>query len=192
MEGLKRKLSYRDIQLDASDRRIMCFAHVVDLSSGRVIQTVDPKTLRADDSDDDCDSAVPSNPISLARSVVRAIRASGMRRDAFDDVIKNGNAKGWFQEGNPPRPVQVEHLQLLRDVQTRWDSVYHMLKRLRVMRPVRLNVSLKLMHAEQLVYQAVDYFLDLPNNRDLAKFKILPHDWDTLQDVEVVLSVSCK
>ena len=49
------------------------------------------------------------------------------------------------------------------------------------------------MHAEQqleLIYQAIDYFLALPNNKDLAKFKILPDIWNYLQDVEVVLGVS--
>jgi len=75
-----------------------------------------------------------------------------MRQEAFDDVIINGNAKGWFQQGGPPEPMKVGHLQLLHDIQTRWDSVYHMLKRLYVMHPVRLNVLLKLMHAEQLIY----------------------------------------
>ena len=152
MEALQLKLSYRDIPFNASDRRIMCFAHVVDLSSKRVIQEADPKASRAaradDDDDDDDDDAITPKPISLARSVVRAIRASGMRRDAFKEVIENGNAKGWFQRGQDPESVQVADLQLLRDVRTRWDSVYRMLERLRIMRPVRLDVSLKLMHAE--------------------------------------------
>jgi hypothetical protein len=38
--------------------------------------------------------------------------------------------------------------------------------------------------------QAIDYFLALPNHKDLAKFRISPDAWDSLQDVEVVLSVS--
>jgi hypothetical protein len=54
------------------------------------------------------------------------------------------------------------------------------------------HVSLKLMHTEQLIHQDIDYFLALPNNKDLAKFRILPHVWDALQDVEEVLSVSWK
>jgi hypothetical protein len=77
---------------------------------------VNPKTLRADNSDDDYDNAVPFNPISLAHSIVWAIWMSDMCRDTFDNVIKNGNAKDWFQKGNPLRPVWVEHLQLLCDV----------------------------------------------------------------------------
>ena len=43
----------------------------------------------------------------------------------------------------------VEDKQLLRDVHTRWDSMYQMLKRLRIMRLVRLDLSLKL-HASSL------------------------------------------
>jgi hypothetical protein len=143
MEALELKLSYRNISFSASDRRIMCFGHVVDLSSGRVIQQVDPKAGKAgDDTDDDCDDAAAANPIALARSVVRVIRASGKRREAFEDLITSGNEKGWFQKGDPPKPTKIKHRQLLRDVQTRWDSVYYMLKRLRMMRPVRLDVML--------------------------------------------------
>ncbi|KAI0263897.1 hypothetical protein BGY98DRAFT_905734, partial [Russula aff. rugulosa BPL654] len=67
--------------------------------------------------------------------------------------------------------VQLKHLQLLRDVPTRWDSVYHMLHRLRIMRP------------------AVDHFLALPNNKELAKYIISPHVWNTLRDVEAVLAI---
>lgn len=150
MEALEVKFSLRDIPFNASDRRIMCFGHIVDLSSGRVIKEVDPKAANKDDDHDDAvhSNTVPSSPILLARSVVGAIQASGMRRDAFDDIITNGNDKGWFQQGQPPERVKLPHLQLLRDVQTRWDSVYHMLKRLHVMRPVRLDVSLKSMHVE--------------------------------------------
>ena len=57
-----------------------------------------------------------------------------MRRCAFEDIIESGNAKGWFMEG--PETPEVEHWQLLRDVQMQWDSVYHMLNRLREMRLV--------------------------------------------------------
>jgi hypothetical protein len=141
MDALELKMSYRDITFDAADRRIDCFAHIMDLSSGRVVRKVEGKAEVEADDDSDHGDVVPSNPIALARSVVGAIQASGMRRDAFDDLITNGNAKGWFRQGQPPRVVQVPHLQLLRDVQTRWDSVYHMLKRLRIMRPVSLDIA---------------------------------------------------
>jgi hypothetical protein len=110
----------------------------------------------SDESDDEgndslSDFRVPSNtpssstgPVPKGRAVVRVIRASGLRRDAFDEVIVNGNEKGWFKQGQPPKPITVSRLQLLRDVQTRWDSIYAMLRRLRLLRPVRPQVLFKL------------------------------------------------
>ncbi len=126
MEALERKLEAREIPFDAADRQIMCFAHVIDLTSGRVIRAVEGDNAASE----------TSNPIGLGRTVVRSIRASGLRRDSFDDVVKNGNTKNWFKVGNPPKVVKLLPLQLLRQVRTRWDSVYYMVNRLREMRPV--------------------------------------------------------
>jgi hypothetical protein len=121
MEALQRKLDNRDITFDAVDRRIMCFAHIINLSSGKVISAADN---------------LESKPIGHSRQVVRGIRFSGKRREAFRETVQNGNSKGWFKVGNPPKTILVEDLQLLRDVRTRWDSVFFMLNRLREMRPV--------------------------------------------------------
>jgi len=125
MESLARKLEARDISFDAADRQIMCFAHVIDLASGRVIRAVEGDN-----------TSETSNPIGLGHTVVRSIRASGLRRDSFDEVVKNGNAKNWFKSGTPPEVIKIQPLQLLRQVRTRWDSVYYMVNRLREMRPV--------------------------------------------------------
>jgi len=79
MEELEMMLTERDIVFDAEDRKIMCFAHIVDLCSGRVIcaasNGVEPEN---DSSSSDGDTAA-SNPIALARAVVRVIRGSGSR-----------------------------------------------------------------------------------------------------------------
>jgi hypothetical protein len=138
MEHLASLLAPRDISFDASDRLVMCYGHIVDLCSGRVISSLDAVGGDGSSSSSSDGSEEPStyHPISLGRAVVRAIRGSGLRREAFQEVIENGNAKGWFKEGG--KIVQVKPLQLLQDVQTRWDSVFHMLSRLREMRPVRL------------------------------------------------------
>ena len=61
-----------------------------------------------------------------------------MHRDAFDELIVNSNSKGWFKGGQPPETVQLNQLQLLLDVQSRWDSVHLMLNRLCELRPVCL------------------------------------------------------
>lgn len=138
MQELAKILNERDIPFDAADRKIMCYAHIVDLSSKRVIDNL-PSNSEPDDSNSDAANSdedhVPTrNQVGHARSVVRAVRGSGMRRDTFRDVINNGNANKWFMEGS--KVVALKELQLLHDVRTRWDSVYRMLNRLRELRPV--------------------------------------------------------
>lgn len=139
MQELEVLLEARDIPFDAADRRIMCFAHVVDLSSGHVVRALADraKAQKKVSSDSDSDSEPPpTDPIAHARKVVRAIRSSGMRHDAFEEVILNGNDKGWFKNADG-LVVKIPFLQLLRDVLTRWDSVCHMLNRLCELRHVR-------------------------------------------------------
>jgi hypothetical protein len=148
MERLESKLGDRDISFDAVDRQIMCFGHVVELCSGRVVKAASDGGDDGDVSSSSDNSTTSSNPIAQARAVVRAIRGSGLRRDAFDEIIVNGNAKGWFKQGRPLKIVQLGRLQLLRDVRTRWDSVFHMLSRLREMRPVWLYFLLNVIPAK--------------------------------------------
>ena len=139
MGTLETILKGREIDFDANDCQIMCFAHVVNLCSGRVIHGA-----AGDSGDTPSESGVditPSNPIARAHAAVQVIRASSARRDAFLKVIKNGNEGGWFRSGDLPEVVQLKPLQLLRDVRTRWDSVYYMLRRLHKMRLVCLLSS---------------------------------------------------
>ena len=78
MQYLETKLRGREIAFDARDRRIMCFAHVVDLCSGRVVSAASGPVDEGNDhssSDDDTDI---SNPIALAYTAVHAIRGSGL------------------------------------------------------------------------------------------------------------------
>jgi hypothetical protein len=143
IKEIDRHLQEREIRFDAQDRTIMCFPHVVNLSSGRVIEGLtiseledvtedwQPPPLLSEQSYAD---AVARDPIALGRAVVRVIRASGARREAFGNIITTGNAKNWFRDGE--KTIQVKPLQLLRDVSTRWDSVYYMINRLCEMRPV--------------------------------------------------------
>ena len=141
MQELDRLIQSRDIPFDAQDRKIMCYSHVIDLSCGHIVDGLSRLNTRSDTSDWDADElpllieptytdAIARDTISHARTVVRVIRGSGMRRDAFDDVITNGNSKGWFKAGQPLKVIQLKILQLLQAVQTRWDSDYYMLNRL--------------------------------------------------------------
>ena len=152
MQELETMFAERDIDFDATDRHIMCYAHIVNLSSGRVIEGATRIDVANHDEDwfsplppppsspdeQSYADAVARDPIALGRNVVQVIRASGKRREAFNEVITNGNARGWFVVGEPPmqNTIIIKPKELLRDVVTRWDSVYHMLNRLREMRPV--------------------------------------------------------
>src|SRR6202040_2838863 len=103
-----------DVEFDAEDCRVMCFEHIVNLSMGRVhkgltkvlAETVDkcvapplPTSVNQSYS-----YAVKHDPVALGCTAIRAICTSRSCREAFDDVIKTGNEKGWFRDGTPFKP----------------------------------------------------------------------------------------
>jgi hypothetical protein len=90
-------------------------------------------------------AALQQDPLASARDVVRVIRASGQRREAFEAYREEGNRDGWWgiiEKNGKKEQRTVPPQQLLRDVRTRWDSVYYMLRRLRLNRPVRALIDL--------------------------------------------------
>jgi hypothetical protein len=146
MVELKRLLEDRDIEFNAQDRRIMCFPHVINICVKHILDqfsNIDPALANnfasAFPNDDTMNSdlyfdALQKQPIVLGRQIVKAIRASGLRREEFTHVIKSCNSSGLFRSQG--QVIQVPEYQLLRDVKTRWDSEYFMINRLRAMRPV--------------------------------------------------------
>jgi len=113
MKVLRAKLAKEcDIEFDLVDRRIMCFAHIVDLCSGRVIHGLSNGVDDKDDSSssDDDTVAVASDPISAACAVVRAIQGSIQRRDDFTRVITEGNRQNWFTDPKTSKPIQLNQL----------------------------------------------------------------------------------
>lgn len=111
---------------------IPCFPHVINIATTKVTKAIgaayrniatsqSPPHL-VDATDDDPDHSLQSrDPIALSRALVTAVRASGKRRAELADVIRVGNEKGRWT---------LKQLQLIRDVPTRWDSVYSMIDRL--------------------------------------------------------------
>jgi len=82
---------------------------------------------------------IQRDPLNHAQKVIRLLRSSDQRREGFRDFIKAGNQGGLFietDEDNNRTTVEVPQLEVLRDVKTRWDSVFLMLRRLRQLRPV--------------------------------------------------------
>jgi hypothetical protein len=152
LEFLEKLLLEREItSFNAKDNRIMCFSHVVNIAVQHVLSKM--SLVKAPENDDDDDSEGPTDdadedrgfgqtfeaacaqdPISRLRKIVTAIRASGRRREALTTWIENGNKSGLFVLQN--RSVEIKPMQLLRDVRTRWDSTYHMIKRCIEMRLV--------------------------------------------------------
>jgi len=85
--------------------------------------------------------AVKRKPVTRLRALIRALRASGKRHEAFRERIRSGNAASEFvdpeaHEQGDCNIVKVPELTLLRDVDTHWDSVYYMISRARTLRPV--------------------------------------------------------
>ena len=92
---------------------------------------------------------IKRDPLRRARRVIRLLRSSDEHRRGFLKSIQNGNEHGWFdtKDKDGKRIAgDVPELQLLRDVKTRWDSVYMMLVRLRVLRPVSWSQCLRWDH----------------------------------------------
>jgi hypothetical protein len=63
--------------------------------------------------------------VAAARSLVTACRASGQHREDFRNTIAEGNEEGGW--GDPPEPLR--NVVLLRDVDTRWSSIFRMIDR---------------------------------------------------------------
>ena len=78
--------------------------------------------------------ALNRDPIACGRAVVRASHASGRRHEQLSQLITEGNTNKTF--GPSDAPVEVPGVALLRDIDSCWDSVYLMIRRLRVLRPV--------------------------------------------------------
>jgi len=68
--------------------------------------------------------ALEGDVVAAARKLVNVCRASGQRRKALQEIIREGNAANLFT---------LEELELLRDVDTRWSSTFYMIDRLILM-----------------------------------------------------------
>jgi len=149
MKAFEELMRAWDIPFDYEDNRIMCFPHITNICATHVIESFTNTALADEQVEFDVtfpplvpaeqtyDEACARDPIALCRSTVQAVRASGLRRDHLHEIICNGNAKGWFKSAvDPNETIQIPEVQLLHDVRTRWDSVFRMIQRCRVLRPV--------------------------------------------------------
>jgi hypothetical protein len=153
MRKIEEILEEREIPFNAKDSRIMCFPHIINIIVQHVLAKMTSAPILDSDHDDDSDDtenddlpadqrgrtqtfeeAFSADPIGRCRRLVVKLRSSGQRRDDFNNWVKTGNEKNWFKIKN--KAVKLPHKELLRDVPTRWDSTYQMIKRCIEMRPV--------------------------------------------------------
>ena len=139
------------LSFDAKDNRIMCFPHIINITVQHCLEKMSSAVAPENDNDSEelidksntdevrglgqsFEATCAQDPIARLRKIVMVIRSSGQRRDAFSRWIETGNKSGLFVLQN--KPVQIQPKQLLRDVRTRWDSTYCMIKRCIEMRLV--------------------------------------------------------
>ena len=88
-------------------------------------------------------AAIRRDPLRRARKLINFLRSSSQRKEGLSDIIKEGNASNRFigpnESGSDLVVFKVPEVQLLKDVKTRWDSVFLMLRCLRQLRPVGLS-----------------------------------------------------
>lgn len=143
-----------DHKFSAVDHTVNCFPHVVNISTGHVLKALTNKDLLINSDGNwlegtefpgavptwqTYEEAVKCDPIALARTAVRVIWALEQCHDAFCEVIKDGNVKGWFKVNS--QRVNIPIKELLHDVATRWDSVYDMLHHLRELQLVSYTTT---------------------------------------------------
>ena len=118
----------------------MCFPHIINICTTHVIESFTNTELAEDqvefilslppqdEEEQGYEKACRYDPIALCCGAIRAIHASGSWHDHFDNIICDGNAKGWFKLPEDAKiPIILPQLQLLCDVKTRWDSIHGMM-----------------------------------------------------------------
>ncbi|KAJ6602746.1 ribonuclease H-like domain-containing protein, partial [Mycena vulgaris] len=141
-----------------------CFPHVINIAVKSGLKELTDLPMYDPDIYWD---ALKLDPVSAARKLVTACRASGQRREAFENIIKAGNdAGGW---GNPPQILRV--VGLLKDVETRWSATFLMIDRV----------------LEQ--YLAIDKFLDDPQQEEISWHALDSATLQVLQDIRRFLQI---
>lgn len=145
MRSLEGLLHKRDIDtFYAKERQVFCFPHTTNVCTRHVVSSLSSSPLDLEPRDGHIASggtqtyeqALARDPIAMARAAICVIRVSGACREAFTAVIRDGNNDGRFNDPLTGNTIQLKPLQLLRDVPTRWDSVYYMIHRFRYLRQV--------------------------------------------------------
>lgn len=133
-----------------------CFPHVVNIAVQTALKALsesapdpDPVSDRPEDCyvtvdpvdtigliDEDYTLTLNADVVARVRELVRLCRSSSLRRAGFIAVVLEGNKQHWWGQDANGNPVELDALQLLRDVDTRWSSTYLMIDRVLKLVPV--------------------------------------------------------
>ncbi|KAH8073394.1 ribonuclease H-like domain-containing protein, partial [Cristinia sonorae] len=145
MRELQRLLKKEDIPFDAEGNRIR---------------------YRTGKTDPLYAAALKRDPISLTRKLVKVLRSSWGRRQGLRDTIADGNRRQFFRDGK-----EIKHQELLRDVDTRWSSLFLMINRL---------IEL---------YEAIDTYLNKAEQRSIRNHALSDMELRVLLDIRQLLHV---
>lgn len=116
-----------------------CFPHIVNIAVQTGLKHLTKVDITTESGQDITDALLDNleyldvlkgDVISLARQLVTACRASGQRREDLSRIINDGYASGdWSKD-------ELRDVTLLRDVVTRWSSIFLMIDRLLELYPV--------------------------------------------------------
>ncbi|KAJ7190457.1 hypothetical protein GGX14DRAFT_382146, partial [Mycena pura] len=138
-----------------------CFPHVVNIAVKTGLkELIELPDYQPDIVLDNNGNMIPQS----ARSLVTACRASGQRRDAFENTIKEGNKEGGF--GDPREVLRV--VGLLK-VETRWSATFLMMDR--------------------STWCAVNTFLDDPKQDEISWRRLSAVELKVLEDIRRFLQV---
>src|SRR5229473_2507269 len=144
-----------DLKVSADTDCIFCAENNDDLDNGDIDSDAneDIAKLQLDgcyDAHGDADleewfAGIKYDPLRHACRVICLLRSLDLHKQNFHEFIQSRNKQKWFtklDDNGKHVTVQICKLQLLRDVKTRWDSVYMMLKHLRYLQLVSSSQQL--------------------------------------------------
>jgi hypothetical protein len=123
--------------------------------------------------------------VSAARTLVTACRASGQRQEDFQNTISEGNETGGW--GNPPKALR--NVVLLRDVDTRWSSIFRMIDRVLELYEVFFLYLFLQEYSSTLVLQAIEEFLMKPKHQEISHHVLSDMALHVLDDIRTFLHV---
>ncbi|KAF8058973.1 hypothetical protein FPV67DRAFT_1391539, partial [Lyophyllum atratum] len=148
---------------------LRCFPHVTNIAVKTGLKYI---TKELAEEDVEYLEALQSDVVAAARKLVNTCRSSGQRREDLADTIKTGNLAGIFGSDG------MRVVALLRDVDTRWSSIFLMIDRVLEMYP-----AIKVMLEKPKYADLQSVLLDDVQLRVLYDIRQFLYVFHTIQEV---------